>query len=168
MLTKQGRNVKSWKRRLFLVQPSVLYYFSSKNDMSAKGYMLLQDVVKVEDVAGQKPNTIAVVSPTRTLLMYADTPHDAAAWISVLNTMVTLQKYRSSYAETAGAWGSAEPFLKNLLDHARKVLLHLMHSLNFIARYSNTLYNYLDCKSVFLIRVMTKLNDLICEKKSQQ
>jgi hypothetical protein len=121
-LTKQGRNVKSWRRRHFLLQSNVLYYFKSERDSTSKGYILFNDVARVEErpSTGTRPNMFAVVGPNRTLLAYADTPREAAEWIHAVRVLVKLHSFRNAFLDGAAAWGVAERFLRRTVEHGRR------------------------------------------------
>ncbi|KAH3743001.1 dual adapter for phosphotyrosine and 3-phosphotyrosine and 3-phosphoinositide [Pelomyxa schiedti] len=122
-LVKQGRNVKSWKRRLFVAQANVLYYFSGEKDVSSKGFIMLSDITSIEErPGGPKPNMFAIVCPARTLLVSAETLPDAEKWIECLRVLVALQSYRNAFSDGPSSWGVAEPFLKNVIDKSRKIL----------------------------------------------
>ena len=47
-LTKQGGRVKTWKRRLFLMNGSVIYYFKNEDAKVPKGTIRLTSASKVE------------------------------------------------------------------------------------------------------------------------
>eukprot|EP01090_Pellita_catalonica_P002147 TRINITY_DN11794_c0_g1_i1.p1 TRINITY_DN11794_c0_g1~~TRINITY_DN11794_c0_g1_i1.p1 ORF type:complete len:114 (-),score=13.63 TRINITY_DN11794_c0_g1_i1:181-522(-) len=46
-LTKSGENLKSWKKRYFLIQDDLIFYFGKKKNMQAKGAVKYADIVQL-------------------------------------------------------------------------------------------------------------------------
>jgi len=94
-LTKQGGSYKSWKRRLFVLKGTELYYFKNKKDTDMTGVIHLskESFVKREPNYYKKKNVFAVGTTTRVFFMFPDdnTPGDADAWIrAISNILATL------------------------------------------------------------------------------
>eukprot|EP01087_Luapelamoeba_hula_P004629 TRINITY_DN1454_c0_g1_i2.p1 TRINITY_DN1454_c0_g1~~TRINITY_DN1454_c0_g1_i2.p1 ORF type:complete len:136 (+),score=20.93 TRINITY_DN1454_c0_g1_i2:43-450(+) len=86
-LTKQGGNIKSWKKRWFVLQARTLYYFPTCNsDAEPLGVINLSaatTVVSVADVP-KKEYGFQVVTPDRTYTIVASTEQEREAWTSII------------------------------------------------------------------------------------
>jgi len=81
-LTKQGNRIKTWKVRWFVLTPTALAYHKSYQK-ELVDQIPLATVEKVEDGYSRSGvnNSIAVVTPSRTYIMYAESPQERDDWI---------------------------------------------------------------------------------------
>lgn len=98
-LTKQGLLVKNWKRRWFLLQNHVLYYFSSpiteqqanqaKAISKAAGSIPLDEFCDVKPAPDcPKPNAFQITTRDRTYYAYADDLEQLDEWISAIRQSI--------------------------------------------------------------------------------
>ena len=98
-LIKQGRNVKSWRKRFFLLQTNVLYYFRTDKDTVSKGFVLFKDIVRIDERhTDSHPNIIAIVCKSRILLLSIDNVVEASSWAQVLRTVFRFYSCQLSYS----------------------------------------------------------------------
>jgi len=90
-LTKQGGAIKTWKRRWFVLKGSKLWYFKSRTDTSAKGFIELEatTLVRDESANNKKKKTMFSIQARglkgrRVFMMYADTQQESAEWIEAI------------------------------------------------------------------------------------
>jgi len=90
-LTKQGGAIKTWKRRWFVLKASKLWYFKSKTDTSAKGFIELEATTLVRDESqnNKKKKTMFSIQARglkgrRVFMMYADTQQESNEWIEAI------------------------------------------------------------------------------------
>jgi len=90
-LTKQGGAIKTWKRRWFVLKGSKLWYFKSKTDTSAKGFIELEatTLVRDESANNKKKKTMFSIQARglkgrRVFMMYPDTQQEATEWIEAI------------------------------------------------------------------------------------
>eukprot|EP01122_Echinamoeba_exundans_P010368 TRINITY_DN3871_c0_g1_i1.p1 TRINITY_DN3871_c0_g1~~TRINITY_DN3871_c0_g1_i1.p1 ORF type:complete len:622 (+),score=140.15 TRINITY_DN3871_c0_g1_i1:65-1930(+) len=100
-LTKCGGGHKSWKRRWFILQENLLYYFADKKDMESKGTILLSKVMKVQvasAAAAQKRKFVfEVITSERSYPIQADSEAEMKEWMDAINTINTLHSLRDTY-----------------------------------------------------------------------
>ena len=87
-LTKLGKIRKNWKTRWFVLGKETLTYYTERGRRSssdALGTLHLRDCSAVEaDATHGRLHCFRVVSPRRTLVMFASTQSDADAWVSAI------------------------------------------------------------------------------------
>jgi len=90
-LTKQGGAIKTWKRRWFVLKGSKLWYFKSRSDTSAKGFIELEatTLVRDESANNKKKKTMFSIQARglkgrRVFMMYADTQTESTEWIEAI------------------------------------------------------------------------------------
>jgi len=89
-LTKQGGAIKTWKKRWFVLKGPKLWYFKSKTDTCAKGFIELEATTLVRDEsATKKKKTMFSIQARglkgrRVFMMYPDTQQEAAEWIEAI------------------------------------------------------------------------------------
>jgi len=90
-LTKQGGAIKTWKRRWFVLKGSKLWYFKSRTDTSAKGFIELEatTLVRDESANNKKKKTMFSIQARglkgrRVFMMYPDTSQESAEWIEAI------------------------------------------------------------------------------------
>ena len=95
-MTKQGGNIKNWKKRWFVLEKGHLYYYKDKIAVKPKGDIVLQSVhvVKVPIEKSGKPNSFLIATrgtlkrEGRDYLIYCDTPEECDEWVSVLKNQI--------------------------------------------------------------------------------
>lgn len=98
-LIKQGQNVKSWRKRFFLLQTNVLYYFRSDKDTTSKGFILFKDIIRIDERHTEAhPNIIAIVCRNRTLLLSIDNVVEASSWAQVLRIVFRFYSFQFTYS----------------------------------------------------------------------
>lgn len=92
-LTKQGGSIKTWKRRWGVLQGYTLWYFKTKNDTDAKGFIILDKHSQVHDENKRRRNMISVegrgVKGVRPFFIYFDTPAETQEWITALQNAIS-------------------------------------------------------------------------------
>jgi len=90
-LTKQGGAIKTWKRRWFVLKGSKLWYFKSKTDTSAKGFIELEatTLVRDESANSKKKKTMFSIQARglkgrRVFMMYPDSQQEQKEWIEAI------------------------------------------------------------------------------------
>lgn len=92
-LTKQGGSIKTWKRRWGVLQGYTLWYFKTKNDTDAKGFIILDKHSQVHDENKKRRNMISVegrgVKGVRPFFIYFDTPEETQEWTTALQNAIS-------------------------------------------------------------------------------
>ena len=82
VLTKQGGKAKNWKRRWFVLNDHVLYYFKDQSGVSLGGFSVADArVLPTPASEAKKPFAFSVITPHRTYNLIADTQTDMEEWI---------------------------------------------------------------------------------------
>eukprot|EP01080_Neovahlkampfia_damariscottae_P003624 gene3624-6440_t len=91
-LSKQGGKIKAWKRRFFVLQDNLLFYFDDENSKEANGIILLNipKCASRGDSEAKEKNVIRVVTPHRIFYLAAESEFLAESWIPILNSSVIL------------------------------------------------------------------------------
>jgi hypothetical protein len=93
-LTKQGKIIRNWKRRLFVLTPKYLFYFKDEAASSAQGVLRIADVHTVKSVdvdAGESgPFTFQVTTPERVYLLQADNRDEMNDWVRALGRALVM------------------------------------------------------------------------------
>ena len=86
-LEKKGGVRKNWLRRWFVIDGSVLRYFT-KPDGELKGSVKLDDVieVRVSQCADASPHELEILAVGRTYRMRASNEDECRAWVAALQT----------------------------------------------------------------------------------
>ena len=114
-LIKQGQNVKSWRKRFFLLQTNVLYYFKSDKDTTSKGFILFKDIIRIDERRTEShPNIIAIVCRNRTLLLSIDNVVEASSWAQVLRIIFRFYSFQFTYSGGGGLTSDETPSDKSL------------------------------------------------------
>lgn len=91
-LTKQGGSIKTWKRRWGVLQGYTLWYFKTKNDTDAKGFIILDKHSQIHDENKKRRNMISVegrgVKGVRPFFIYFDTPEETQEWTTALRNAI--------------------------------------------------------------------------------
>jgi len=90
-LTKQGGAIKTWKKRWFVLKGSKLWYFKSRTDLSAKGFIELEATTldRDESANNKKKKTMFSIQARglkgrRVFMMYPETQQEAQEWIEAI------------------------------------------------------------------------------------
>jgi len=88
-LTKQGGAIKTWKRRWFVLKGSKLWYFKSRTDTQAKGFIELEAGTLVREEDNKKKKTMFSIQARglkgrRVFMMYPDTQQETTEWIEAI------------------------------------------------------------------------------------
>lgn len=84
-LTKEGANIKSWKRRYFVLKNGVLTYAQSQQKPAELGRVHLSDVSVVQvSNRKNKPCCFEIVTPSRIYYFSADNEADKESWMNAL------------------------------------------------------------------------------------
>jgi hypothetical protein len=90
MMTKQGQNFKTWKRRFFTLHSSplgaTLKYFTDENCTDEKGSLDLSvaSVMPKKCEYCSKKFAFEISTPARTLLAHCDTQEEYRTWLNIL------------------------------------------------------------------------------------
>jgi len=87
-LTKQGKVVKNWKRRWFVLRNTRLYYYKSSVARKPKGKILLKDVVLVDVSYSGNQFGFHLNTPNRPFDFYADCQRDKDSWLYALSNAI--------------------------------------------------------------------------------
>ncbi|KAN0023017.1 hypothetical protein ACTFIV_001557 [Dictyostelium citrinum] len=84
-LKKQGHVVKNWKKRKFIIQNDMLFYFKEKEERPV-GAVPLRMSRCYENKSLGKPNCFELVSPriNKTFFIQANTPEEMASWMKAV------------------------------------------------------------------------------------
>lgn len=84
-LTKQGRIVKSWRVRWFILRNQYLSYYRTKQHKKPLGTLNLTRAISVDlDNSKQKDFCFRVIMPSRTWYFLANSVEDCQQWIELL------------------------------------------------------------------------------------
>jgi len=107
-LTKQGGAIKTWKRRWFVLKGSKLWYFKSRTDTQAKGFIELEatTLVREEGSNNKKKKTMFSIQARglkgrRVFMMYPDTQQESTEWIEAIRKNIA--------ACSSGGFSGPEP-----------------------------------------------------------
>jgi len=94
-LTKQGRRLKTWRERYFILKDNTISYYTDKNDKKLKGSIELQrnhQILKMTATETDKPFAFKITCPERTMYVYAGSEEDMNDWIRVLRKAIPPEK----------------------------------------------------------------------------
>eukprot|EP01113_Clastostelium_recurvatum_P037566 TRINITY_DN5507_c0_g1_i1.p1 TRINITY_DN5507_c0_g1~~TRINITY_DN5507_c0_g1_i1.p1 ORF type:complete len:720 (+),score=166.07 TRINITY_DN5507_c0_g1_i1:342-2501(+) len=112
-LTKEGRLITSWKRRLFVLQHNVLYYFKNIKSMTSSGSIHMNLIIEVRplaDPAGKKPGEyFEIVTIDRVYCVMAETKDERKEWMEAIEAVrsfylvwTAVQEVMSRSGDTTG------------------------------------------------------------------
>lgn len=88
-LTKQGANMKTWKRRYFVLTDKDIYYFKTTTATDMTGIInLTKDSVIKKETAPGKPFLMSVGTTNRTFLIKAADDAELNSWIKHINAVL--------------------------------------------------------------------------------
>jgi len=89
-LTKEGAIWKTWRRRLFILQPPFLRYFKREGDEQPLGTIDLQTAGHIRGIQYKKMKfAFQVQTPRRTYILCGDTAEDRDKWVDILNSTLS-------------------------------------------------------------------------------
>lgn len=90
-MLKQGHLNKNWKRRYFVLEPTLLEYFKNPHDKHIKGVVTLGSDGDFATVETDVQFTLGVNSPKKlTLVLCCETPVDLLAWLAAFQQIKNL------------------------------------------------------------------------------
>jgi len=114
-LVKRGLNVKSWKKRWFVLKENTLLYFKNQNykELEPSGLIYLQSCSVV--VLGDKVDksfAIEIFTPTRSYVIHASNEQEMNEWIAVISARNTIKspKAGETQEDTLSSTGADDPF----------------------------------------------------------
>uniref|UniRef100_A0A8C3F4E9 Pleckstrin homology, MyTH4 and FERM domain containing H1 n=1 Tax=Corvus moneduloides TaxID=1196302 RepID=A0A8C3F4E9_CORMO len=90
-LLKMGSQVKTWKRRWFVLRNRQIMYYKSPSDVIRKPQGQLELNSSCQIVRGEGSQTFQLVTEKRTYFLTADSPNILEEWIHVLQSILRVQ-----------------------------------------------------------------------------
>ncbi|NXB72883.1 PKHH1 protein, partial [Donacobius atricapilla] len=90
-LLKMGSQVKTWKRRWFVLRNRQIMYYKSPSDVIRKPQGQLELNSSCQIVRGEGSQTFQLVTEKRTYYLTADSPNILEEWIHVLQSILRVQ-----------------------------------------------------------------------------
>ncbi|XP_077178626.1 pleckstrin homology domain-containing family H member 1 isoform X3 [Paroedura picta] len=90
-LLKVSNQVKTWKRRWFVLRNGQLMYYKSPSDIICKPQGLVELNSSCQIVRGEGSQTFQLVTEKRTYFLTADSPNILEEWIHVLQNMIKVK-----------------------------------------------------------------------------
>ncbi|XP_061611382.1 pleckstrin homology domain-containing family A member 1-like isoform X2 [Phyllopteryx taeniolatus] len=88
--------MKTWKRRYFVLHPNGLGYFKSDSDRGALRVIPLKDILKVQECKQSelmmRDNLFEMITSSRTFYLQSDSPEDMRSWIKAISGAVVAQR----------------------------------------------------------------------------
>ena len=101
ILIKKGHKVKSMKERWFVLQPGKLSYYTTRTMKDLKGYIVLNEKSKIENIPDSKTwkcrFTVLCGEKNVCYEMEADTQSDKNEWINLIQTIIGLFIFYCAY-----------------------------------------------------------------------
>lgn len=99
-LTKQGGQIKSWKRRWFVLRESTLAYYKDNQSDVPLGLIPLAHCTSIDLVSRKvsKPNAFEVKTPDRVYLLVADTAEILWEWVPLCQAAISKQEYVDNFS----------------------------------------------------------------------
>jgi len=93
-LTKEGGNVKNWKKRWFILGKETLSYYRSEQSLRILGVINLKEVTNIEIITNQRKrrgvDLIEVTTPRRIYYIYADKKEEEQSWKECIQKQVDI------------------------------------------------------------------------------
>ncbi|NXB21640.1 PKHH1 protein, partial [Rhagologus leucostigma] len=133
-LLKMGSQVKTWKRRWFVLRNRQIMYYKSPSDVIRKpqGQLELNSLCQI--VRGEGSQTFQLVTEKRTYFLTADSPNILEEWIHVLQSILRVQVS----GPVGVPHGDAKPTVKGWLTKVK----HGHSKLVWCALIGKTFYYY--------------------------
>jgi hypothetical protein len=113
VLTKSDPSFKSWKKRWFILQDNLLYYFESKKKARPLGTVMFSNIrdVKMSDDKIGKANCFLVITDERTYPFSADTENEMLDWMNPVRVLTKLHNSRNEHKDRSGFADQYKHFL---------------------------------------------------------
>ncbi|XP_037756199.1 pleckstrin homology domain-containing family H member 1 isoform X2 [Chelonia mydas] len=114
-LLKMGSQVKTWKRRWFVLRNGQIMYYKSPSDVIRKpqGQVELNSTCQI--IRGEGSQTFQLITEKRTYFLTADSPNILEEWIRVLQSVLKVQVTSSA----AVPQNDAKPTVKGWLTKVK-------------------------------------------------
>jgi len=90
MMVKMGDVVKSWKKRLFRLSGSTLFYYKKATDTTPTGSISMVEATRTPDCLADpipdRPNCFIICTPNRDYYLCAETGEAMYDWVQILRT----------------------------------------------------------------------------------
>jgi len=116
-LTKSDPSGRSVKRRWFLLQDNLLYYFEAKKKTKPLGTILFSNIRDVK--LGDEPNSFLIVTDERTYPLIGENETDVLGWLNPIKILTKLHNSRNEYTNKTGF---ADTYKHQLITNAKKAL----------------------------------------------
>ncbi|XP_060119569.1 pleckstrin homology domain-containing family H member 1-like, partial [Heteronotia binoei] len=133
-LLKMSNQVKTWKRRWFVLRNGQLMYYKSPSDIICKPQGLVELNSSCQIVRGEGSQTFQLVTEKRTYFLTADSPNILEEWIHVLQNMIKVKVT----SPTEVPLSDAKPTVKGWLTKVK----HGRSKLVWCALIGKTFYYY--------------------------
>ncbi|NWI81163.1 PKHH1 protein, partial [Dryoscopus gambensis] len=133
-LLKMGSQVKTWKRRWFVLRNRQIMYYKSPSDVIRKPQGQLELNSSCQIVRGEGSQTFQLVTEKRTYFLTADSPNILEEWIHVLQSILRVQVS----GPVGVPHGDAKPTVKGWLTKVK----HGHSKLVWCALIGKTFYYY--------------------------
>jgi hypothetical protein len=126
-LTKVGGRNKTWKKRWFILQDNLMYYFATRKDMVSKGCILFSKINAVEKAGPEvkKKNCFQVVTSERTYLIYSEDERDMKEWMRAIESLSELHKSRDKW-EGRGKYSAVDGYRHDVVTITKKILQNVI------------------------------------------
>ncbi|EDR26135.1 hypothetical protein EDI_024190 [Entamoeba dispar SAW760] len=115
--TKEGGGYKNWKKRYFVLKDKKLWYFDSKDSVSAKGYIELSNDAHVEDASDEfKGKCVLAINSKdkkgdRRYLIEVDNPSTLIDFIKHIENSIHPESAKKSYIDSLKTRGIPESIM---------------------------------------------------------
>ncbi|XP_067413879.1 pleckstrin homology domain-containing family H member 1 isoform X3 [Emydura macquarii macquarii] len=133
-LLKMGSQVKTWKRRWFVLRNGQIMYYKSPSDVIRKPQGQVELNSSCQIVRGEGSQTFQLITEKRTYFLTADSPNILEEWIRVLQSVLKVQVSSSA----AVPQSDAKPTVKGWLTKVK----HGHSKLVWCALIGKTFYYY--------------------------
>ncbi|KAM9148739.1 pleckstrin homology domain-containing family H member 1 [Pangshura tecta] len=133
-LLKMGSQVKTWKRRWFVLRNGQIMYYKSPSDVIRKPQGQVELNSSCQIIRGEGSQTFQLITEKRTYFLTADSPNILEEWIRVLQSVLKVQVTSSA----AIPQNDAKPTVKGWLTKVK----HGHSKLVWCALIGKTFYYY--------------------------
>uniref|UniRef100_A0A452HAG9 Uncharacterized protein n=1 Tax=Gopherus agassizii TaxID=38772 RepID=A0A452HAG9_9SAUR len=123
-LLKMGSQVKTWKRRWFVLRNGQIMYYKSPSDVIRKPQGQVELNSSCQIIRGEGSQTFQLITEKRTYFLTADSPNILEEWIRVLQSVLKVQVTSSA----AVPQNDAKPTVKGWLTKCPLGHLHIRKS----------------------------------------
>ncbi|XP_032882543.1 pleckstrin homology domain-containing family H member 1 [Amblyraja radiata] len=118
-LLKMGGQVRTWKRRWFMLRNSEILYYKSPSDVIRKPQGRIELSSSCRVVRGEGAQTFQLVTESRTYFLTADSPNILEEWIRVLQNLLKVQLASPAAAAAAATRAQWKPSAHGWLTKVR-------------------------------------------------